>query len=54
MSSAGSATTPPGQLELPFAARTNRAVRELIALRFGKTLGLSTVQLYLQRWRGSP
>jgi hypothetical protein len=33
---------------------TSRAVRDLIALRFGKTLGLSTVQLYLQRWGMTP
>jgi transposase len=29
-------------------------VRDLIAARFGKTLGLSTVQLYLQRWNMTP
>ena len=29
-------------------------MRDLIALRFGKTLGLSTVQLYLQRWGMTP
>ena len=29
-------------------------MRDLIALRFGKTLGLSTVQLYLQRWDMTP
>jgi transposase len=39
----------PDQLKLPFALWTSRAVRELILLRFGKRLGLSTVQLYLQR-----
>ena len=33
---------------------TSRAVRDLIALRFGKQLGLSTVQLYLQRWGMTP
>src|SRR4029079_5014974 len=38
------------QLKLPCALWTSRAVRDLIGLRFGKTLGLSTVQLYLQRW----
>ena len=37
----------PDQLKLPFALWTSRAVRDLITLRFGKTLGLSTVQLYL-------
>ena len=45
---------PPDQLKLPFALWTSRAVRDLIALRFGKTLGLSTVQLYLQRWGMTP
>ena len=35
----------PDQLKLPFALWTSRAVRDLIALRFGQTLGLSTVQL---------
>ena len=39
----------PDQLKLPFALWTSRAVRDLIALRLGKTLGLSTIQLYLQR-----
>ena len=39
----------PDQLKLPFALWTSRAVRDLIELRFGKRLGLSTVQLYLQR-----
>ena len=39
----------PDQLKLPWALWTSRAVRELIELRFGKRLGLSTVQLYLQR-----
>lgn len=44
----------PDQLRLPFALWTSRAVRDLIALRFDKTLGLSTVQLYLQRWGMTP
>lgn len=44
----------PEQLKLPFALWTSRAVRDLIAARFGKTLGLSTVQLYLQRWNMTP
>jgi hypothetical protein len=39
----------PDQLKLPFALWSSRAVRDLIALRCGKQLGLSTVQLYLQR-----
>lgn len=44
----------PDQLKLPFALWTARAVRELIERRFCKRLGLSTVQLYLQRWGLSP
>jgi transposase len=44
----------PDQLQLPFALWTSRAVRELIELRFAKRLGLSTVQLYLQRWGLTP
>lgn len=44
----------PDQLKLPFALWTSRAVRELILRRFGKRLGLSTVQLYLQRWGMTP
>lgn len=41
-------------MQLPFALWTSRAVRELIARRFGKRLGLSTVRLYLQRWGMTP
>jgi transposase len=44
----------PDQLKLPFALWTSRAVRDLIALRFAKRLGLSTVQLYLKRWGLTP
>src|SRR3954464_9782155 len=44
----------PDQLKLPFALWTSRAVRDLITLRFQKTLGLSTVQLYLRRWGLTP
>jgi transposase len=44
----------PDQLKLPFALWTSRAVRELIERRFGKRLGLSTVQLYLKRWGMTP
>lgn len=44
----------PDQLKLPFALWTARAVLELIAERFDKRLGLSTVQLYLERWGLSP
>jgi transposase len=40
----------PDQMQLPFALWTAQAVRELIQKKFGKTLGLSTVQLYLKRW----
>ena len=44
----------PDQLKLPFALWTSRVVRDLIEARFDKRLGLSTVQLYLQRWGLSP
>jgi transposase len=44
----------PDQLELPFALWTSRAVRELIERRFAKRLGLTAVQLYLQRWGMTP
>jgi transposase len=44
----------PDQLKLPFALWTSRAVGELIERRFGKRLGLSTVQLYLKRWGMTP
>jgi transposase len=44
----------PDRLGLPFALWTSRAVRELIERRFEKRLGLSTVQLYLQRWGMTP
>ena len=44
----------PDQLELPFGLWTSRAVRELIERRLAKRLGLSTVQLYLQRWGFTP
>ena len=44
----------PDQLELPFGLWTSRAVRELIERRFGKRLGLTAVQLYLQRWGMTP
>lgn len=40
----------PDQMQLPFALWTAQAVRELIHQKFGKTLGLSTMQLYLKRW----
>ncbi len=39
----------PDQMQLPFALWTAQAVRELIHKKFGKTLGLSTMQLYLKR-----
>ncbi|MEZ5826826.1 MAG: IS630 family transposase [Geminicoccaceae bacterium] len=44
----------PEQLKLPFALWTARAVLELIEEKFQVRLGLSTVQLYLQRWGMSP
>ncbi len=44
----------PDQLKLPWALWTSRAVRDLIQLRLEKRLGLSTVQLYLQRWGMTP
>ena len=40
----------PDQMQLSFALWTAQAVRELIHKKFGKTLGLSTMQLYLKRW----
>jgi transposase len=40
----------PDQMRLPFALWTAQAVRELIHKKLGKTLGLSTMQLYLKRW----
>src|SRR6202521_1641713 len=40
----------PDQMQLPFALWTAQAVRELIHKKFGKTLGLSTMHLYLKRW----
>ena len=44
----------PDQLGLPFALWTSRAVRELIERRLAKRLGLTAVQLYLQRWGLTP
>ncbi|MDX6750304.1 helix-turn-helix domain-containing protein [Geminicoccaceae bacterium 1502E] len=44
------ADTSPEQLKLPFALWTARAVRDLIEMRLGIRLGLSTVQLYLRHW----
>jgi transposase len=44
----------PDQLGLPFALWTSRAVRELIERRFEKRLGLTAVQLHLQRWGLTP
>lgn len=40
----------PDQMKLPFALWTAQAVRELIQKKLDKTLGLSTMQLYLKRW----
>jgi transposase len=44
----------PDQLGLPFALWASRAVRELIERRLAKRLGLTAVQLYLQRWGLTP
>jgi transposase len=46
--------TTPDQQGLPWALWTRRAVREVIERRLGKRLGLTTVQLYLQRWGMTP
>ena len=40
----------PDQTQSPFALWTVQAARELIHKKFGKSLGLSTMQLYLKRW----
>jgi len=40
----------PDRLQLPFSLWTAQAARELICKKFGKTLGLSTMRLYLKRW----
>ena len=40
----------PDQMRPPFALWTAQAVRELIYQKLGKTLGLSTMPLYLRRW----
>jgi transposase len=44
----------PDQLKMPYVLWTAPVVRDLIRLRLGKTLGLSTVQLYLKRWGFTP
>jgi transposase len=44
----------PNQFGLPFGLWTSRAVRELITRRLAKRLGLTAVQLYLQRWGLTP
>ena len=44
----------PDRLGLPSALWTSRAVRELIARRVAKRLGLSTVPLDLRRWGMTP
>src|SRR4051794_16916235 len=46
--------TTPERQRLPRALWTRRAVREPIERRSGKRLGLTTVQLYLQRWGMGP
>ncbi|MGH7880810.1 MAG: winged helix-turn-helix domain-containing protein, partial [Candidatus Binataceae bacterium] len=40
----------PDQMRLPFAPWTAPAARRLIHQKFGETLGLSTMRLYLKRW----
>jgi len=44
----------PDQLKLPYVLWTAPVVRDLIHVRLGKNLGLSTVQLYLRRWNFTP
>ena len=44
----------PDQLKMPYVLWTAPVVRDLIRLRLGKNLGLSTVQLYLKRWTFTP
>jgi transposase len=44
----------PDQLKLPYVLWTAPVVRDLIRLRLGKHLGLSTVRLYLKRWEFTP
>jgi len=44
----------PEQLKLPHVLWTAGVVRELVWRRWGKQLGLSTVQLYLRRWQFTP
>ncbi len=44
----------PDQLKMPYVLWTAPVVRDLIRLRLGKRLGLSTVQLYLKRWNFTP
>ena len=47
-------TKSPEQMGLPYLLWTTGVVRALIWRRLGKRLGLSTVRLYLQRWRFTP
>lgn len=47
-------TKSPEQLGLPYLLWTTGVVRALIWRRLGQRLGLSTVRLYLQRWRFTP
>jgi transposase len=44
----------PDQLKLPYVLWTAGVVRDLIRMRLGKHLALSTVQLYLKRWDFTP
>lgn len=44
----------PDQLKLPFALWTREAVKDLIELKFGIVISLSTVGRYLKRWNFTP
>jgi len=44
----------PDQLQLPFALWTRRAVQQLFRVRFGVTMPIRTVGLYLARWGMTP
>jgi len=44
----------PDQLQLPFALWTRRAVQQLFRRRFGVTMPIRTVGLYLERWGMTP
>lgn len=44
----------PDQLKLPFSLWTREAVRDLVIRKFGISLALNTVGLYLKRWGFTP